>query len=135
MTAAFPRDRDGLAAYSRELLRLATQNSFDAMDGRPTKDVDQLVSAALGAWAARYAKADLAGAMRVFRGLEDQERHSVSREVLLDGLRAWLAQVPGFPPDQGDDANRVAAEALVRTMLREGLVYESKPGWLRRLGA
>ena len=64
---------------------------------------------------------NLRAAMEVYRTLEGSEKKPVERRVFKEELiKAKFSD---------DDA-----EKMIRTMFREGMVYESKPGFIRRLG-
>src|SRR5208337_4939101 len=64
---------------------------------------------------------NLRAAMEILKSLEGAEKKAVERRVFKDELlRAKFVD---------EDAERI-----IRTMVREGMVYESKPGFLRRLG-
>jgi replicative DNA helicase Mcm len=59
--------------------------------------------------------------MEILKSLEGVEKKPVERRVFKEELiKSKFAD---------EDAERV-----IRTMVREGMVYESKPGFLRRLG-
>ncbi len=63
---------------------------------------------------------NLRAAMELFRKLEGADKNPVERGVLKEALvKANFSE---------DDA-----EKMIRTMFREGIVYESKPGFIRRL--
>jgi replicative DNA helicase Mcm len=64
---------------------------------------------------------NLKAAMEVFKTLEGTERKPVERKTFKEEL------VKARFSDED-------AEKMIRTMFREGLVYESKPGFIRRLG-
>jgi replicative DNA helicase Mcm len=64
---------------------------------------------------------NLKAAMEVFKSLEGTERKPVERKTFKEEL------VKARFSDED-------AEKMIRTMFREGLVYESKPGFIRRLG-
>jgi len=64
---------------------------------------------------------NLRAAMEVFKTLEGTERKPVERKTFKEEL------VKARFSDED-------AEKMIRTMFREGLVYESKPGFIRRLG-
>ncbi|MDA4121337.1 MAG: minichromosome maintenance protein MCM [Thaumarchaeota archaeon] len=64
---------------------------------------------------------NLRAAMEIFKSLEGQEKKPVERRAFKEELiKAKFAD---------EDA-----EKMIRTMFREGMVYESKPGYIRRLG-
>ncbi|HYC26391.1 MAG TPA: hypothetical protein VEB67_00020, partial [Nitrososphaerales archaeon] len=65
---------------------------------------------------------NLKAAMEVFKGLEGTEKKPVERRVFKEELIKTK-----FTEED--------AEKMIRTMFREGVVYESKPGFIRRLGA
>jgi DNA replicative helicase MCM subunit Mcm2 (Cdc46/Mcm family) len=65
---------------------------------------------------------NLRAAMEVFKTLEGAEKNPVERKLFKEELlKAKFSE---------EDA-----EKMIRTMFREGMVYESKPGFIRRLGA
>jgi replicative DNA helicase Mcm len=65
---------------------------------------------------------NLRAAMEIFKSLEGQEKKPVERRAFKEELvKAKFAD---------EDA-----EKMIRTMFREGMVYESKPGYIRRLGS
>jgi DNA replicative helicase MCM subunit Mcm2 (Cdc46/Mcm family) len=64
---------------------------------------------------------NLRAAMEVFKTLEGSEKRPVERKVFKEEL------VKARFSDED-------AEKMIRTMFREGMVYESKPGFIRRLG-
>ena len=64
---------------------------------------------------------NLKAAMEVFKSLEGTERRPVERKTFKEEL------VKARFSDED-------AEKMIRTMFREGLVYESRPGFIRRLG-
>jgi replicative DNA helicase Mcm len=64
---------------------------------------------------------NLRAAMEVFKSLEGSEKKPIERKVFKEEL------VKARFSDED-------AEKMIRTMFREGLVYESKPGFIRRLG-
>ncbi len=65
---------------------------------------------------------NLRAAMEVLKALEGTEKKPVERKQFKDELiRAKFTD---------EDAER-----MIRTMFREGMVYESKPGFIRRLGS
>jgi replicative DNA helicase Mcm len=64
---------------------------------------------------------NLRAAMEIFKSLEGTEKKPVERRAFKDELvRAKFSEEE--------------AEKMIRTMFREGMVYESKPGYIRRLG-
>ena len=64
---------------------------------------------------------NLRAAMEIFKSLEGPEKKPVERRAFKEELvKAKFAE---------EDA-----EKMIRTMFREGMVYESKPGYIRRLG-
>ena len=64
---------------------------------------------------------NLRAAMEILKSLEGTEKKAVERRVFKEELlKAKFVD---------EDAERI-----IRTMVREGMVYESKPGFLRRLG-
>lgn len=65
---------------------------------------------------------NLRAALEVFKTLEGTEKKPVERRIFKEEL------VKSKFSDED-------AEKMIRTMFREGLVYESKPGFIRRLGA
>ena len=65
---------------------------------------------------------NLRTAMEVFKTLEGPDKKAVERKALKDEL----VKVKFSDED---------AEKMIRTMFREGLIYESKPGSFRRVGA
>lgn len=65
---------------------------------------------------------NLRAAMEVFKSLEGSEKKPVERKVFKEEL------VKARFSDED-------AEKMIRTMFREGMVYESKPGFIRRLGS
>jgi replicative DNA helicase Mcm len=64
---------------------------------------------------------NLRAAMEIFKQLEGQEKKPVERKAFKEEL------VKSKFSDED-------AEKMIRTMFREGMVYESKPGFIRRLG-
>jgi replicative DNA helicase Mcm len=64
---------------------------------------------------------NLRAAMEVFKSLEGSEKKPVERKAFKEEL------VKARFSDED-------AEKMIRTMFREGMVYESKPGFIRRLG-
>ena len=65
---------------------------------------------------------NLRSALEILKGLEGPDKKPVERRVFKEELvKAKFSD---------DDA-----EKMIRTMFREGMVYESKPGFLRRLGS
>ena len=64
---------------------------------------------------------NLRAAMEVLKALEGAEKKPVERKLFKEEL------VKAKFTDED-------AEKMIRTMFREGMVYESKPGFLRRLG-
>jgi replicative DNA helicase Mcm len=64
---------------------------------------------------------NLRAAMEIFKSLEGQEKKPVERKAFKEELVK-------------SKFNDEDAEKMIRTMFREGLVYESKPGYIRRLG-
>jgi DNA replicative helicase MCM subunit Mcm2 (Cdc46/Mcm family) len=65
---------------------------------------------------------NLRAAMEILKSLEGAEKKPVERKAFKDEL------VKSKFSDED-------AEKMIRTMFREGLVYESKPGFIRRLGS
>ncbi len=65
---------------------------------------------------------NLRTAMEVFRALEGPDKKPVERRILKEELVKTK-----FSEEEADK--------MIRTMFREGLVYESKPGFIRRLGS
>jgi replicative DNA helicase Mcm len=65
---------------------------------------------------------NLRAAMEVFKSLEGSEKKPVERKLFKEEL------VKARFSDED-------AEKMIRTMFREGMVYESKPGFIRRLGS
>jgi DNA replicative helicase MCM subunit Mcm2 (Cdc46/Mcm family) len=65
---------------------------------------------------------NLRAAMEVFKTLEGAEKKPVERKLFKEELLKSR-----FSEED--------AEKMIRTMFREGMVYESKPGFIRRLGA
>ncbi|MDA4125732.1 MAG: minichromosome maintenance protein MCM [Thaumarchaeota archaeon] len=65
---------------------------------------------------------NLRAAMEVFKSLEGTEKKPVERKMFKEEL------VKARFSDED-------AEKMIRTMFREGMVYESKPGFIRRLGS
>jgi replicative DNA helicase Mcm len=65
---------------------------------------------------------NLRTAMEVFKSLEGAEKKPVERKLFKDELLKSK-----FTDED--------AEKMIRTMFREGLIYESKPGYFRRVGA
>jgi len=63
-------------------------------------------------------------AMEVLKRLEGTERKMVERKVFKDELM----KTTKFADDED-------AEKMIRTMFKEGLIYESKPGFFRRVGS
>ena len=59
--------------------------------------------------------------MEVLKALEGSEKKPVERKAFKEEL------VKAKFTDED-------AEKMIRTMFREGMVYESKPGFIRRLG-
>jgi len=64
---------------------------------------------------------NLRAAMEIFKTLEGAEKKPVERRAFKEEL---------MRSKFGDED----AEKMIRTMFREGIVYESKPGFIRRLG-
>ena len=64
---------------------------------------------------------NLRAAMEIFKSLEGPDRKPVERKAFKEEL------VKSKFSDED-------AEKMIRTMFREGMVYESKPGYVRRLG-
>ena len=64
---------------------------------------------------------NLRAAMEVLKSLEGAEKKPVERKVFKEEL------IKAKFSDED-------AEKMIRTMFREGMVYESKPGFIRRLG-
>ena len=64
---------------------------------------------------------NLKAAMEVFKTLEGPEKKPVERKLFREEL------IKSRFTDED-------AEKMIRTMFREGMVYESKPGFIRRLG-
>ncbi len=64
---------------------------------------------------------NLRAAMEIFKSLEGSEKKPVERKAFKEEL------VKARFSDED-------AEKMIRTMFREGMVYESKPGFIRRLG-
>ncbi|MDG7008680.1 MAG: minichromosome maintenance protein MCM [Nitrososphaerota archaeon] len=65
---------------------------------------------------------NLRAALEILKGLEGAEKKPVERKTFKEELvKAKFSD---------DDA-----EKMIRTMFREGMVYESKPGFIRRLGS
>ncbi|MBI3860058.1 MAG: ATP-binding protein [Thaumarchaeota archaeon] len=64
---------------------------------------------------------NLRAAMEVFRTIEGAEKKPVERKAFKEELMKAK-----FTDED--------AEKMIRTMFREGIVYESKPGFIRRLG-
>ena len=65
---------------------------------------------------------NIRAAMEILKGLEGSEKRPVERKLFKEEL------VKAKFSDED-------AERMIRTMFREGMVYESKPGFLRRLGS
>jgi replicative DNA helicase Mcm len=65
---------------------------------------------------------NLAAAISVFKGLEGTEKKAVERKLFKDELLKAK-----FTDED--------AEKMIKTMFREGLIYESKPGFFRRVGS
>jgi replicative DNA helicase Mcm len=65
---------------------------------------------------------NLRSALEILKGLEGTEKKPVERKAFKDEL------VKAKFSDED-------AEKMIRTMFREGMVYESKPGFIRRLGS
>ena len=65
---------------------------------------------------------NLRTAMEIFKTLEGPDKKPVERKVLKDELLKAR-----FTDDE--------AERMIRTMSREGLIYESRPGYFRRVAA
>ncbi|MDG7008252.1 MAG: minichromosome maintenance protein MCM [Nitrososphaerota archaeon] len=65
---------------------------------------------------------NLRAAMEVLKALEGTEKKPVERKLFKEEL------IKAKFSDED-------AEKMIRTMFREGMVYESKPGFLRRLGS
>lgn len=65
---------------------------------------------------------NLRAAMEILKGMEGTEKKPVERKAFKDEL------VKSKFSDED-------AEKMIRTMFREGMVYESKPGFIRRLGS
>ncbi len=65
---------------------------------------------------------NLRSAMEVFKNLEGADKKPVERKAFKDELLKSK-----FTDED--------AEKMIRTMFREGLIYESKPGFFRRVGA
>jgi replicative DNA helicase Mcm len=65
---------------------------------------------------------NLATAMSLFKALEGTEKKAVERKALKEEL------IKAKFSDED-------AEKIIRTMFREGLIYESKPGVFRRVGS
>ena len=64
---------------------------------------------------------NLASALNIFKSLEGTEKKPVERKVFKEELlKAKFSE---------EDA-----EKMIKTMFREGLIYESKPGFFRRVG-
>jgi DNA replicative helicase MCM subunit Mcm2 (Cdc46/Mcm family) len=64
---------------------------------------------------------NLRAAMEIFKSLEGAEKKPVERKIFKEELvKAKFSD---------EDADK-----MIRTMFREGMVYESKPGFVRRLG-
>jgi replicative DNA helicase Mcm len=64
---------------------------------------------------------NLRAAMEIFKSLEGSEKKPVERKLFKEKL------VKASFSDED-------AEKMIRTMFREGMVYEAKPGFIRRLG-
>jgi len=65
---------------------------------------------------------NLRAALEIFKSLEGPEKKPVERKAFKEEL------VKSKFSDED-------AEKMIRTMFREGMVYESKPGFIRRLGS
>ncbi|MDG6974292.1 MAG: minichromosome maintenance protein MCM, partial [Nitrososphaerota archaeon] len=65
---------------------------------------------------------NLRSALDVLKNLEGTDKKAVERRVFKEELMKAK-----FSDED--------AEKMIRTMFREGMVYESKPGFLRRLGS
>ncbi|MDG6985932.1 MAG: minichromosome maintenance protein MCM [Nitrososphaerota archaeon] len=65
---------------------------------------------------------NLRSALDILKGMEGAEKKPVERKAFKDEL------VKAKFSDED-------AEKMIRTMFREGMVYESKPGFIRRLGS
>ena len=105
-------EEDALAAVS--LMRRMVE---DVLTDATTKKTDFGIQFGKPAGETRNLKA----AMDIFRQLEGAEKKPVERRAFKEEL------VKSKFTDE-------AAEKMIRTMFREGMVYESKPGFIRRLG-
>ncbi len=68
-------------------------------------------------------RSKLTTALEVFKGLEGPDRKPVERRLFRDEL------VKSGKLGEDD------AEKMIRTMFKEGIIYESKPGFFRRVGS
>lgn len=67
-------------------------------------------------------RSKLATALEVLKKLEGEEKKPVERRIFIDEL----IKTGKFTEDD--------AERIIRTMFKEGLIYESKPGFFRKVG-
>jgi replicative DNA helicase Mcm len=105
-------EEDALAAIS-----LMNKMVEDVLTDASTKKTDFGIQLGKPAGEAR----NLRAAMDIFKTLEGTEKKPVERKVFKEEL------VKSKFSDED-------AEKMIRTMFREGMVYESKPGYIRRLG-
>lgn len=139
-TEELPRDRDELRDYSQALVAQASADASDVITGAKQRrsSLEELMAAALTEWALRrgaLAVNPVREALRVMRELEVQgapgNRTSVEKKKLWSTLAERFANTTGA----AKAAAEAEAERTIRTLFREGLIYESKPGWVRRLGS
>jgi len=106
-------DEDALAAIA-----LMNKMVGDVLTDASTKKTDFGIQ--LGRPAAE--RKNLTAAIEVFKRLEGPDKKPVERKVFKEELvKAKFSD---------EDADK-----MIRTMFREGLIYESKPGYFRRVGS
>ena len=107
------QDDDALAAIA-----LMNRMVQDVLTDAKTKKTDFGIALGKSAGETRSLRA----AMEVFKALEGSEKKAVERRVFKEEL---------LKAKYSDED----AEKMIKTMFREGLIYESKPGFFRRVNA
>jgi replicative DNA helicase Mcm len=106
-------EEDALAAVA-----LMNRMVADVLTDAKTKKTDFGIALGKPAGETR----NLRAAMEIFKTLEGTEKKPVERKVFKEEL---------LKAKYGDED----AEKMIKTMFREGLIYESKPGYFRRVNA
>jgi replicative DNA helicase Mcm len=104
-------EEDALAAVA-----LMNRMVQDVLTDAKTKKTDFGIALGKSAGETR----NLRAAMEIFKSLEGPDKKPVERKLFKDEL---------LKAKYGDED----AEKMIKTMFREGLIYESKPGYFRRV--